>query len=210
MPLALKYSSSLFLCYLPSPNLGLTPQGLTSQMPVGLMPVGGATVSGPEQLDRNTMPGLSNVWVAQCQGHRQRQHRTDQIKDTHPVPGSSSSVFCPKTGPSLQAEKPRMQFCRRQVFHRKLRNQGCSFTRDLLCAVTSRCFPYPTLSLAYEQTLKDPRGTNEEVRGVDLANWALWTSHRNLPQGLKHQFHQGFWADQRSGNLNQPSLPVPG
>ena len=31
----------------------------------------------------------------------------------------------------LQAEKPRLQFCRRQVFHCKLRNQGCSFTRDL-------------------------------------------------------------------------------
>ena len=57
---------------------------------------------------------------------------------------SSSSVFCPKAGPSLQAEKPMLQFCRRQVFQRKLRNQGCSFTRDLIGAVASRCFPHPT------------------------------------------------------------------
>ena len=82
-------------------------------------------------------------------------------------------VFCPKAGPSLQAEKPRLQFCRRQVFHHKLGNQGCSFTRYLISAVASRCFPHPTLSLASEQTLKDlkdPRGTNEEVRKVYLAN----------------------------------------
>ena len=37
--------------------------------------------------------------------------------------------------------KPRLQFCRRQVFHRKLRNQGSSFTRDLIGAVAFRCFP---------------------------------------------------------------------
>ena len=64
-------------------------------------------------------------------------------------------VLCPKAGPSLQAEKSRLQFCQRQVFHRKLRNQGCSFTRELIGAVATRCFPYPTLSLAPEQILKD-------------------------------------------------------
>ena len=31
-------------------------------------------------------------------------------------------------------------------------------------AVASHCFPHPTLSLASEQTLKDPRGPNMEVR----------------------------------------------
>ena len=67
----------------------------------------------------------------------------------------SSSVFCPKAAPSLQAEKLRLQFCRRQVFHRKLRNQGCILTRDLIGAVASRCFQHTTLSLASEQILKD-------------------------------------------------------
>ena len=58
-----------------------------------------------------------------------------------------SSVFCPRAGPSLKAQEPRLQFCRRQVFHRKLRNldyssaqrqvfhcklrnQGCSSAKD--------------------------------------------------------------------------------
>ena len=39
-------------------------------------------------------------------------------------------VFCPRAGPSLEVQEGGLQFCRRQVFHRKLRNQGCSFTRD--------------------------------------------------------------------------------
>ena len=39
-------------------------------------------------------------------------------------------VFCPRADPSLKVQEPRLQFCRRQVFHRKLRNQGCSFTRN--------------------------------------------------------------------------------
>ena len=116
-------------------------------------------------------------------------------------------VLCPKAGPPPQVEKPRLQFCRRKVFHRKLRNQGCSFTRDLIGAVASRCFPHPTLSLAPEQTLKDlkrSQGTNEEMRRVDLANWALRTSPK-FATGVNHQFHKGFWPDQRSGNHNQPS-----
>ena len=36
------------------------------------------------------------------------------------------TVFWPRAGPSLQAQEPRLQFSQRQVFHRKLRNQGCS------------------------------------------------------------------------------------
>ena len=64
-------------------------------------------------------------------------------------------VFCPRAGPSLQAQEPGLQFCQRQVFHRKLRNTGYSFTRHRIGAVASRCFPHPTLSLASEQTLKD-------------------------------------------------------
>ena len=118
-------------------------------------------------------------------------------------------MFCPKAGPSLQAEKSRLQFCRRQVFHHKLRNQGCSFTRDLIAAVASRCFPHAIVSLASEQTLKDPKrsqGHQQEMRRVNLANWALRTSPK-FATGVKHQIRQGFWPDQRSGNPNQPSPP---
>ena len=56
------------------------------------------------------------------------------------------SVFCLRAGLSLQMQEPALKFCpktglcrrrnqhyssvQRQVFHCKLRNQGCSFTRD--------------------------------------------------------------------------------
>ena len=96
-------------------------------------------------------------------------------------------VFYPKAGLSLEAQESRQQLCRSQVFHRKLRNQGCSFTRDLGGAVASRCFPHPTLSSASEQTLKDlknPRATNVEVRRVDFANWTLRTSPKFNYKGL--------------------------
>ena len=70
-----------------------------------------------------------------------------------------------EAGPSLQAQEPRLQFCRRQVFHHKLRNEGCSFTRDWIGAVASRCFPHLTLSLASEQTLKDMKRSQGHKRG---------------------------------------------
>ena len=79
--------------------------------------------------------------------------RTKMISSN--ISSSSSCVFCPRASPSLQAQEPRLQFCRRQIFHHKLRNQGCSFTRDCIVAAASRCFPHPSLSLASEQTLKD-------------------------------------------------------
>ena len=82
-----------------------------------------------------------------------------------------------------------------KIFQLKLKNQGFSFTRDWIGAVASHGFPHSTLSLASEQTLKDlkdPRGTSEEVRRVDLANWALRTSLK-FTAGVKYQFHQGFF-----------------
>ena len=90
----------------------------------------------------------------------------------------------------LQTQEPRQQFY-----------QGW------IGAVASHCFSHPILSLAFQQTLKDlrdPRGTNMEVRRVDLANWALQTSPK-FTTGVKYQFHQGFWLVQRSGYPNHPS-----
>ena len=114
--------------------------------------------------------------------------------------------FFPRAGPSLQVQERRLQFCWRRVFDCKLRNQGYIFTRDWIGVVTSQCFPHPILSLASKQTLKYPRDTDVEVRKLDLTNWSLWTSLK-FSMGVKCQFHQGFWSDQRSGNPNHPSLP---
>ena len=109
-------------------------------------------------------------------------------------------VFCPRagrSGTSLHVHNPRLQSCRRQVFRRKLRNADCR-----IGAVASRCFPHPTLSLAPEQILKVPMGTNEEVKRVHLDNWALWTSPEltTVPSF--------FLPVHRSGNSNHPSPPI--
>ena len=96
-------------------------------------------------------------------------------------------VFCPKAGSSLQAGKHRLQFCRGQVFHRKLRNQGYSFTRNLIGAVASHYFLHPTFSLASEQTLKDLKRSQGHQRGGEESGLLLAGPsglHRNSPQGL--------------------------
>ena len=103
-----------------------------------------------------------------------------------------------------KVEEPRLQFYQRQVFHCKLRNQGCSFTRDWIGAVASCYFPHPTLSFASEQTLKGlkrSQGANVEVRRVDLANWALRTSPK-FTIGVKYQFHQVFDL------IRDPEIPI--
>ena len=41
------------------------------------MPIGGATVSGPEHKTDTQGRASLNVWSAQCQGLRRRQHRTE-------------------------------------------------------------------------------------------------------------------------------------
>ena len=54
-----------------------TPLRDTTQMPVGQMPVGGSTDWRPEHwTDVQGLVSLS-MCSAQCQGHRQRQHRTE-------------------------------------------------------------------------------------------------------------------------------------
>ena len=45
------------------------------------------------------------------------------------------------------------------------------------------------------------------MRRVDLSNWALRISPK-FTTGVKYQFQQGFWPDQRSGNPNHPSPPI--
>ena len=116
---------------------------------------------------------------------------------------SSSSVFC-------QSAELRLQFCRRQVFHRKFSNQGCSFTRDWIGAVASRLVLHPSLSFASEQTLKDLK----TIPGAPTWRWGEWIwltglseLHRYSPQGLNISSIMVFWPDQRSGNPN-PLLPL--
>ena len=93
------------------------------------------------------------------------------------------TMFCPRAGPSLQVQDPRLQFCQRKVFHRKLRNQGCSFTRDLIGAVASRCFSHPTLSLASVQTLKDLKRSQGNQHGGKESEFGYWALRTFLYRG---------------------------
>ena len=89
-----------------------------------------------------------------------------------------------------------------------------SGTRASVLLGMDRCGSFPLLSTphslfsiwTYLKRWEDPRGTNVEVRRVDLANWVLQTSQK-FTTGVKYRFHQGFWPDQRSRNPNQPSPP---
>ena len=124
----------------------------------------------------------------------------------------SSSSECSAQGQVIHCKR-RNQGCRsfqRHVFHCKLRNQGCSFTRDKQVRQLPVAFRTPlSLSSASEQTLKiykDPRGSNVEVRRMDLANWAFQTPPK-FTTGVKYQFRQGFQPDQRSGKPNHHSPP---
>ena len=135
------------------------------------------TISSPKRRTSAGDPVQHKKWAYPCykavsteHQQRGRAHGVWRLPNIWQLSSSSSSsttssVFCPKAGPSLQAEKPRLQFYRRQVFHRKLRNQGCSFVRELISVVASRCFPYPALFLASEQTLKDLKRSKGHQRG---------------------------------------------
>ena len=132
----------------------------------------------------------TNRQCTDCKGYHHHHHQSSaQGQVLH---CKLRQQFYPKAGLPLHTQEPRLQFY-----------------KGWIGVVASCCFPHLTLSLASEKTLKDlkrSQGTNEEVRRVDLANWAL----RNSPKfntGVKYQFHKGFWPDQRSGNPNHPSPP---
>ena len=78
---------------------------------------------------------------------------------------SSSSVFCPRAGPSLQTQGLRPQFCSKAGVPPQMQEPRLQFYYGRIGAVASRCFPHPTLSLASEQTLKDLKRYQGHKRG---------------------------------------------
>ena len=93
----------------------------------------------------------------------------------------------PKSRSIIAGAGPSLQFCQRQVFHRKFTDQGCSSTKDWIGAIACSFFPHPTLSLASEQTLKDLKRS----QGAPAWRWGEWIwltepseLHRNSPKGL--------------------------
>ena len=95
---------------------------------------------------------LSRISCATGKGKFWNIHRT------HPI--SSSSVFCPRAGSSLQTQEPRLQFCPKAGLTPQTQEQRSQFFYIASC-----CFPHPTLSLSSEQTLKDLKRSQDHQRG---------------------------------------------
>ena len=76
----------------------------------------------------------------------------------------------------------------------------------------NRCVSFPLFSAPHSlfsiwtNLKRSEKIPGAPTRRVDVASWALRTSPK-FTTGVKYQFHQGFWPDQRSGNPNHPSPP---
>ena len=103
----------------------------------------------------------------------------------------------------LQGEEPRLQFCRKQVFHRKLRNQGCSFTRDWRGAVTYRCFPHPTLSLTSKQTLQNLKRSQGHQCGGEESGYG-----KLGPPDFPKIHHRGISSIRVFDQIRDPEIPI--
>ena len=97
-------------------------------------------------------------------------------------------MFCIRAGPSLQAPEPRLQFCRRQFFHRKLRNQDCSFTRDWIGAVASLCFPHPTLFSIWTDLKR-----SEKIPGAPTWSRGEWFWLTGLSRLHRNEIQRNRW-----------------
>ena len=114
-------------------------------------------------------------------------------------------MFCPRTGPSLQTQAPRLQFCPKSGLPLQTPEPRFAVLLGL-----NRCGSFPLLSAPHSlfsiwTNLKRSQG-HQRGGEESLANWALRTSPK-FTTGVKYQFHQGFWPHQSSGNPNHPSPP---
>ena len=112
-------------------------------------------------------------------------------------------VFCPRADPSLQAQELRLQFCRRQVFYRELRNQGCSFTR---------CGSFPLLPAPHSLfSIWTNLKRSEKIPGALTWKWGEWiwlTSPSGLHRSSQHGLNiSSIRVFDQIGDPNHPSPP---
>ena len=122
----IQHGANFFFVYLPSPNLGLTPPRLTTQMPVGQLPVGGATVFGPEHWTDTQGRGLPECVVRTMSGppSETTQDKT-QTKDTYPIPEQKLKFLTPpriEHGPPLWKAGPLLTILRRRTRNQLIRS----------------------------------------------------------------------------------------
>ena len=119
-------------------------------------------------------------------------------------------VFCPRTGPSLQAQEPRLQFCRRTVFHHKLRNQAA------VLSMMNRCGNFPLLSAPHSLfSIWIDLKRSETISGAPMWRWGEWIwltgpsgLHRNSLQGLNISF-PGFKVNYKKNVRKRRPHPSP-
>ena len=123
---------------------------------------------------------------------------------------SSSSVFCPRAGPSLQTQAPRLQILSKG--RSSIANSG---TKVAVLLGMNRCSSFPLFSAPHSPlSIWTNLKRCEKIPGAPSRRWGDWIWLLGPPDftpkfttGVKYQFHQGFWPDQRSGNPNHPSPP---
>ena len=114
-------------------------------------------------------------------------------------------VFCLKAGPSLQMQEPRLQFSRKQIFHRKTQKPRLQFYQGL-----NRCASFPLLDAPHSlfSTWTDIK-RSEKIPGA--TTWMWWEGirltgpsglHRNSPHGLNIN---SIWVFDQ---IRDPEIPI--
>ena len=126
---------------------------------------------------------------------------------------SSSWVYCPREGISLQTQAPRLQFC-----PKGRSSPANSGTKVAVLLWMNRCGSIPLPSAPHSLSLFSIQTDLKRIENILGAPWWRWGEwiwltgssglHRTSPYGHKYQFHQGFWSNQRSGNPNRPSFHI--
>ena len=117
-------------------------------------------------------------------------------------------VFCTRAGPSLQAQEPRLQLFRRQVFHRKLRNQGCSSAQRQRKRKISRrgrkgrSGDEDDENVGYED-VGELWWWCEEWQKEDLCGTSNRKNKENTFSKIKNPFTKSFFSEERTSNIIQ-------
>ena len=118
---------------------------------------------------------------------------------------SSSSVFCPRAGPSLQTQAPRLQLCPKAGIPLQTQEPRLQVLLGM-----NRCGSFPFLSAPHSLfSIWTNVKRSEKIPGAPTRRWGEWIwltepsgLYRNLPQGLNISCIRVF--DQ----IRDPEMPI--
>ena len=114
-------------------------------------------------------------------------------------------VFCPRAGPSLQAQEPSLQICRRQVFHLKPHEPRLQFYQGL-----NRCGSFPLLSAPHSIfSILTNLKKSEKTPWASTWRWGEWI-WQNGPSGLRWKSPQGLNISSIRvfDQIRDPEIPI--